>query len=245
MSTRYVIGISGFAYKHWRGVFYPADVPQKRWLEYYSTRFPTVEVNDTFCRLPKTETVQAWHDRVPVGFHREEKANRPITHYQRLENVEEPLDLFLQRVEILRDKLGPVLYQIPPSLRKDTELLQQFLAVLPHGFQHVIEFRHPSWYGHDVFEMLDKRNVAPCVHDMKSVEPPLQATAEIAYVRFHGTEGRYPGGHSDRHLQDWAGRIRAMTDDGLSCAYIFFNNDIGGHAVLNARTMAEILHRSA
>jgi uncharacterized protein YecE (DUF72 family) len=154
VSTQFLVGTSGFSHPHWRGVFFPKGVPQTRWLDRYARSFPTVELNGTFYRLPSEKTIQAWRDTTPPGFLFAVKASRFITHIRRLENPADPLSTFLDRLALLNDKLGPVLYQLPPTMAKDLAVLEAFLRLLPPQPRHVVEFRHPSWYSDGTYDVL-------------------------------------------------------------------------------------------
>ena len=234
------MGTSGWSYNHWRGVFYPDGLPSGKWLEFYAQRFPSVELNASFYRLPTERAFQRWHDVAPGGFCFAVKASRFITHIRKLRDAEEPLGTFLRRAGILGEKLGPVLYQLPPSMRRDDGLLEAFLTLLPHGLRHVFEFRNDSWYDEGVFDLLRRHGAAFCVHDMRPLETPVVATTGFAYLRFHGTSGRYAGCYGDEELEAWAEAIRCV-GSGLKTVYAYFNNDIGGHAVGNASTLARVL----
>jgi uncharacterized protein YecE (DUF72 family) len=241
-STVYYVGTSGFSYTHWRGAFYPEKLPQARWLEHYARQFPTVEINNSFYRLPSEKTFQSWSERTPAGFLFAVKASRFITHLRRLHDVQAPLETFLSHARNLNEKLGPVLYQLPPSMGRDEGLLEAFLAILPRDLQHVIEFRRQDWYEERVYAAMRGSNVALCIHDMGQSKSPLVATADFTYVRFHGTTGRYTGNYSDEQLEDWATRIRQLaSSNNPKIVYIYFNNDIAGHAVNNARALAQLL----
>ena len=239
MCAEYHVGTSGFHYDHWRGVFYPDDVPKSQWLEFYARSFPTVELNASFYRLPAERTFEQWRERVPNGFRFAVKASRFITHIKRLRDVEEPLETFLKRAYLLEEKLGPILYQLPPSMKRDEGLLEAFLALLPAEMRHVLEFRDASWYHEAVFGLLRRCNVAFCVHDMRRSQTPVVATAEFGYLRFHGISGRYSGCYTDEELEQWAEKVRQMGR--LKTVYVYFNNDVGGHAVGNATSLAEKL----
>ncbi|MFQ5860482.1 MAG: DUF72 domain-containing protein [Dehalococcoidia bacterium] len=232
-----LIGTSGWSYAHWRGPFYPPELPQARWLEFYTQRFPTVELNNSFYRLPLSKTFQNWRTRVPQGFLFAVKASRFITHIKRLRDVAEPLETFLERARLLAEKLGPLLYQLPPGLGRDEARLSSFLALLPRDLQHVVEFRNPSWYDEGTLALLMGHNVAFCVHDMRGCATPVLATADFAYVRLHGPTGTYSGCYTKEALEEWADQVRAI-GQGLKAVYIYFNNDIGGFAVANAMSLA-------
>ena len=238
--AQYYIGTSGWVYPHWRGSFYPPALAQSEWLGFYASQFPTVEINNSFYRLPSERAFDGWRDRSPPNFRYAVKASRFITHIRRLKDVAEPLQTFLGRARRLGDKLGPVLYQLPPSMRRDDERLEGFLSLLPPGISHVVEFRHGSWLEADVFDMLRRHNVALCVFDMPGLSCPLLATADCAYIRFHGSSDMYSSRYSDAELEEWASRIGGLAR-GVKTVYIYFNNDAGGFAIENARTIRDKL----
>jgi uncharacterized protein YecE (DUF72 family) len=237
--ARYLIGTSGWHYDDWQGDFYPEKLPKKDWLAFYAGRFPTVELNNSFYHLPTESAFRNWHAATPAGFCFAVKASRYITHIKRLKDSEEPLGNFMSRAALLEDKLGPVLYQLPPGLHRDDARLEDFLTKLPGG-RHVIEFRHASWLADAVFDMLRRYRVGFCVFDMPKLKSPVVATADFAYVRFHGTGERYSGSYPDQTLADWAGSISKMAG-GLDAVYVYFNNDVSGHAVRNAMTLTDYL----
>jgi uncharacterized protein YecE (DUF72 family) len=232
------VGTSGWYYDHWKELFYPAGLAKSKWFEHYAGHFDTVEINNTFYHLPKEQSVQRWHDLAPKGFLYAVKANRYITHIKKLKDSVEPLQRFFERVGLLKHKLGPILYQLPPSLHKDLDLLDTFIKLLPKSKTAVFEFRHRSWYSDDTYNLLRKLGVGFCIHDMPGKESPRVVTADIVYIRFHGTTGRYAGSYPKSALQDWAEWLReqAKTARGI---YVYFNNDIGGHAINNAKQLRE------
>jgi uncharacterized protein YecE (DUF72 family) len=233
MSGRIWIGTSGFTYPHWRGVLYPEGVPQRRWLEVYSGTFSAVEVNATFYRLPAESTVEGWFDRTPPDFTFAVKGSRFITHVRRLRDVDSAVDLFFSRVSVLGEKLGPVLFQLPPQLKADLGLLAAFAALLPPGRRCALEFRHQSWFTEEVYGILRGRDLALCVHDHHGTACPAVLTAGWAYLRLHGPGGRYAGMYGPEGLEGWAGKLSDWVDQGID-AYVFFNNDAGGNAVRDA-----------
>lgn len=237
---RYRIGTSGWNYKHWREVFYPPRLPARQWFSFYAGAFDTVEINATFYRMPSPETCDAWREQAPPGFCYAVKVSRFVTHIKRLRDCAEPMDNFLERARRLGEHLGPLLYQLPPSLHRDDALLAGFLELLPPGLSHVFEFRHASWFEEPVLRLLRDRGIAFCVHDHSSLRPPPVRTAPVAYVRLHGPSGRYAGNYPREQLETWAERIREL-GGGAEAVYAYFNNDIGGHAVANARELREIL----
>jgi len=240
MSTKYHIGTSGFHYDDWRGRFYPQDLPRSRWLEFYATKLDTVELNITFYRLPKESAFEHWRDVAPEGFVYAVKASRYITHIKRLRDIEESLDRFIKRAQILGNKLGTILYQLPPNMHRDDDLLESFLEKLPDSFKHTLEFRHNSWFNEAVFGLLRKHGIAFCVSDMPELEHPLTATAGFAYIRFHGPGQLYASRYTDGQMKDWAEKISELVG-GLEDVYIYFNNDVSGYAIENAGTLREYL----
>lgn len=240
MTVKYYVGTSGFTYAHWREVFYPKGVPQRKWLEFYAERFGTVEMNNPFYRLPAKATFQAWRERTPAGFVFAVKASRYITHIRRLQAAEEPVRLFVERARSLGDKLGPILYQTPSGFKMDLEVLDAFLRKLPSGLRHVMEFRDQSWHTEPVFDLLRRHKVALCVHDWHGQKVPVAAPAGFAYFRFHGPSGKYEGKYSAARLRSWATRIRSL-GSGVKTVYVYFNNDAGGHALEDAKTMEGLL----
>ncbi len=236
------VGTSGWIYKHWRGVFYPAGLPQRRWLEFYAEHFDTVEVNFSFYRLPERATFESWRRRAPPGFAFAVKGSRFITHLKQLHEPEEHVALFFERVAGLGDAVGPVLWQLPPRLRRDDARLAAFLAVLPAGFQNAIEFRHESWLAEPVFDLLSAHGVALCIPDHPHLPQALRLTAGWTYLRFHygggdhDTDGDYP----PAELEAWAGRIRRFQAEGAA-VWAYFNNDWRGYAIRNALALRELL----
>jgi len=230
------IGTSGWHYNHWKELFYPAGLPKSKWFEHYAQHFDTVEINNTFYQLPKEVSLQRWHEQAPKNFLYSVKANRYITHIKRLKDTSEALERFFDRISILKSRLGPILYQLPPSLHKDLDLLTGFIKLLPKKLPAVFEFRHDSWFSEDTFKLLNKFGAGFCVHDLSGKETPRVVTADIIYVRFHGPTGKYEGNYSKPALKNWAQWIRD-NGAGISSVFAYFNNDIGGHAVTNAKTL--------
>ena len=235
-AARVRVGCSGWQYKHWKGDFYPADLPLRGWLGYYATHFDTVEVNNSFYRLPDEGVFAAWREKSPSGFVFAVKASRFLTHMKKLKDPAEPIERLFSRATELRVKLGPVLYQLPRQMPKNLDRLAAFVDLLPQG-KHAIEFRHTSWYDAEVFQLLRKRGVALCLHDMPDSRSPREVTAGFTYVRFHGTTGRYNGAYPAEVLDEWARWLRSIAMP----AYVYFNNDIGGHAPRDAAALAAAL----
>ncbi|MBI2955408.1 MAG: DUF72 domain-containing protein [Chloroflexi bacterium] len=236
----FLVGTSGWHYDHWRDRFYPPGLAKSRWLQFYAQFFPTVELNASFYRLPTEKAFANWRATAPPGFRFAVKASRTITHYRRLIDVAEPLANFFGRARILGDRLGPILYQLPPALHRDDERLDRFLALLPQDLQHAVEFRHPTWLVDEVFAILRKHDVAFCVVSMPNFACPVVATASFCYVRFHGSQAKYASCYTDEELEEWAARLRSLAD-GNRTVYAYFNNDAEAHAVHNAQTLNEKL----
>jgi len=240
------VGCSGWNYKSWRGRFYPPDLPVARWLEYYATRFDTVEINNSFYRLPDRSTFASWRTQVPSAFLFAVKGSRFLTHMKRLLDPDEPIQRLFSSVYGLGRRLGPVLYQLPPTLAIDLPRLDRFLQALPRSSSgprlHVVEFRHPSWYVADTFELLTRRRVTLCVHDKlgSAINEPM--VGPCVYVRFHGTSGRYHGSYSRRQLDRWA-HVLAEQIHGGRRVFAYFNNDPEAVATANALTLREMLER--
>jgi uncharacterized protein YecE (DUF72 family) len=209
-------------------------------LAYYAREFDTVEINNTFYHLPQEQTLKKWRALAPAGFLFAVKANRYITHIKKLKDTKEELQLFFERVELLKNHLGPILYQLPPSLRKNLDTLGTFLALLPKKHKAVFEFRNESWYDNDTFKLLDDFNAGFCIHDLSGVLTPKVITGNVIYIRFHGTSGRYAGNYSKPVLSKWAKWIKENCGS-VTAVYAYFNNDVLGHAVANARTLKSLI----
>jgi uncharacterized protein YecE (DUF72 family) len=240
---RAFIGCSGWEYKHWRGDFYPAELPRTRWFERYAAEFDTVEINNTFYRLPEERTFADWAARAPAGFTYAVKASRFLTHMKKLREPEEPLDRLFSRMQALGRHLGPVLYQLPPGWKLDRGRLEHFLQALPNGSRHVMEFRDPTWYADDVLEMLERRGVSLCLHDMPGSATGRHRVGPFVYVRFHGVSGQYSGAYSRRRLESWTAWLQTARRTGAD-VYAYFNNDVGGHAPRDAVRLRRLMEES-
>lgn len=234
------IGASGWSYRHWRERFYPPNVRPAGQLTYYATRFDTVELNGVFYRLPTEAAVRAWAVQTPPGFRFAWKASKYITHAKKLKDVGEALALMATRTALLGDKLGPILFQLPPQLPRDDGRLAAFLRRLAPGQNHAVEFRHPSWHEPPILRQLADHDVALCVSDHHDAPAPWEATASFVYVRGHGPGGRYAGRYDGAELRAWADRIGAWRDEGRA-AWVYFDNDIGAAAPADAERLAAIL----
>jgi uncharacterized protein YecE (DUF72 family) len=235
------VGCSGWNYEHWRnGVFYPPRLPPRRWLEFYAQHFDTVEINATFYRLPRESAVANWVRESPPDFLFAVKMSRYVTHIKRLRDLPPSLELFYGRIRPLAEspKMGPVLWQLPGTFRRDDERLADALAQLPPG-RHCFEFRHESWFVDEVYELLRSSRAALVIGDAPT--RPFQAlelTADWTFIRFHhGTRGR-SSNYSDRELEEWAQRIEPWAARGD--VYAFFNNDRNGYAPRNARLLKKL-----
>ena len=236
------VGCSGWVYKHWRGILYPEGLPQRRWFERYAEEFDTVEINASFYRVPLGSTFEGWRDKAPPDFRYAVKVNRFVTHMKKLLDCEEEVDRFISLARQLGDKLGPLLYQLPPSLHRNLERLDAFLGHLPGDLEHVVEFRHKSWYDEEVLAALDKHHVGFVTHDMKGLVSPRWASGKAAYVRFHGAGGKYWGRYSDDALLEWTDWVLEQASVGRS-VWCYFNNDIHGHAIDDARTLKSMVRQ--
>lgn len=244
------IGCSGWNYKSWRGAFYPPELAASQWLRYYASAFDTVELNNTFYRLPEAGTFAAWRRHMPPGFVVAVKASRFLTHIKRLKDPAEPIERLFSRARALGPRLGPVLYQLPPNFfRNDVNVarLEIFLGALPRRVNrrivhHVFEFRHRSWYVDDTYALLAKHNATMCLHDKRgsAIFEPL--VGPIVYVRFHGTSGHYAGSYPDDRLAHWAGRLARQWREGHP-VFAYFNNDPGAVATENAQTLRRLVLR--
>jgi uncharacterized protein YecE (DUF72 family) len=233
------VGTSGYQYDDWRGRFYPVELPTAEWLSFYARHFATVEINNTFYNLPARHVFERWAAGVPAGFRFALKLSRYATHFKRLLDPAQPLAAFLARAEPMGAKLGPILVQLPPRWKVDPPRLDGFLAAAPRRHRWVIEVRDASWLVDAVYTVLAHHGAALCVHDLLPRHPRV-ATADFAYLRFHGTTAKYAGGYSPQHLTARAREIRAELADGRD-VYVYFNNDLEGHAVADARTLVRLL----
>ncbi|MZD55021.1 DUF72 domain-containing protein [Streptomyces sp. SID5606] len=234
------VGTSGWQYRDWREAFYPPGLPVRRWLERYTDVFPTVEINNAFYRLPARETFEAWRERVPPDFVVAVKASRYLTHVKRLRDPAEPVERLMSHAAGPGDRLGPVLLQLPPTLRADPGLLDACLARFPSGTRVAVEPRHDSWWTPEVREVLTSRGAALCWADVRARPvTPLWRTADWGYVRFH--EGRatpWPR-YGRRSLSTWSDRITSTWSRDQD-VYAYFNNDQHAAAVADARTFARL-----
>src|SRR3954469_23706107 len=238
------VGTSGWQYKDWRDLVYPAGTPTRLWLEETTRLFATVEVNNAFYRLPSRETFESWRDRVPPDFVVAVKASRYLTHIKRLKDPEEPVHRLMTHAEGLGDRLGPVLLQLPPTLRADPALLDACLACFPSGTRVAVEPRHDSWWTPETLEVLESRGAALCWADVQARPvTPLRRTADWGYVRFHQGRAQPWPRYGRRSLDTWVDRIATTWSDAHD-VYAYFNNDPGGAAVADAVTFGRAATRA-
>lgn len=234
------IGTSGWVYKHWMGIFYPPRMPGPDQLPFYAERFSTVEVNFSFYRLPERSVFEGWRERTPDNFLFAVKGSRYLTHIKKLKEPEEPLQRLMDRASGLGEKLGPVLFQLPPTWPKDLDRLRGLLAALRafSGQRFTLELRHQSWLCADVYDLLQDVGVALCLPVSPTVPLDVRLTADWTYIRMHS--GRWGTGYTDDELVGWAQRISGYRREGAD-TYVYFNNDPGGHALRDAERLRDLL----
>ncbi|GAB4364130.1 MAG: DUF72 domain-containing protein [Methylohalobius crimeensis] len=236
------IGTSGWHYDHWRGPFYPQELASEDFLAYYHERFDTVELNNTFYRLPSPRTFESWRHSVGDDFIFSVKASRYITHLKKLKDPRPPLAHFFENLAPLTEKVGVILFQLPPRWRMNLERLQGFLEALPSDFRYTFEFRDPSWFDDRIYRLLAEFNAAFCIYDLDGKLSPKEVTANFVYIRLHGPDGPYQGKYDTRTLCGWAGAISAWVAEGKE-VYCYFDNDQAGYAVENALELKRMLQR--
>jgi uncharacterized protein YecE (DUF72 family) len=230
---RILVGTSGYNYPEWKGAFYPAALPASKMLPYYAERFPTVEVNYTFYRLPNSKTVHGWAAATPPSFTFALKASQRITHFQRLRDVEESVRFFCNMARLLEAKLGPLLFQLPPSFRKDAARLAGVLELIPADLRAAFEFRHPTWFDDEVYGLLRGKNAALCIVDHEDGATPAVATADWGYFRLRAVE------YSAEDLARWAKSIRDLFGSGG--AFVYFKHEDGATGPPLARKLIDLL----
>ena len=234
------IGTSGWNYKHWKGNFYPEGIPQKKWLEYYITKFSTVELNNTFYRLPLVSTFKKWHDSTPENFLFSVKASRFITHIKRLNEPEEPVDKFISSAKNLKTKLGPVLFQLPPGFKYDPERLECLLKILPPKLRYTFEFRNSTWWNDETYQLLRRYNSAFCIFELGEIISTKEVTADFVYIRLHGPSGRYSGDYDKHTIKEWADLFNQWKKEDKDI-FCYFDNDERGFAAKNALDLKEMV----
>ncbi|KKS03706.1 hypothetical protein A2W70_00455 [Candidatus Curtissbacteria bacterium RIFCSPLOWO2_02_41_11] len=259
MSSRVYVGTSGWVYSDWKGAFYPQDLPQKKWLEYYSQHFKTVEVNSTFYHQMKPATFENWAKSVPEEFTFALKGSRFITHIKRLKPDRISVESFIESSKCLGDKLGPVLWQLPPRFKADEKRLEALLvqsSTRPRPSRDEVgkfkvksgksamlafEFRDPSWFDGSIYQVLRKYNAALVIAESGGHWPCEEViTADFTYIRFHGEGGSYATSYTADELKIWAKKIKKWQKAGID-VYAYFNNDVGGFAVDNAKMLIDLI----
>ncbi len=234
----YYLGTSGYSYQHWKQRFYPKDLPQNEWLEYYAKYFLTVEINSSFYRFPYPNVLKAWYNKTPKDFLITLKANRSITHIKRLRNVKRLLNNFYSLADLLKEKLGCILFQLPPNFKIDTKILKNFLEMLPNKYENVVEFRNNSWFCNEVYELLKQYNIIFCIVNSPSISTRFIKTSNTSYIRFHGLKSLYSSNYSDKELKDYAEKIKNLK---AKKVYAYFNNDFNTYAVKNCLKLKSLL----
>lgn len=233
------IGTSGWHYKHWVGKFYPGKTPASRMLAYYTTLFETVEINNSFYRLPSEDALEQWRESTPAKFLFAMKASRFLTHMKKLKDPEPGLANFMPRADILGRKLGPILFQLPPWWDCNAERLEGFLEALPRRHRYSFEMRNAGWHNLEIYRLLRKHSAAFCIFEIAGFQSTQEITANFTYVRLHGPGGAYQGSYSRETLLEWASRIRGWRKD-LRDIYVYFDNDQEAFAARNALTLKEL-----
>lgn len=240
MTGKVYVGTSGWHYKHWLGNWYPEGTRASDQFAYYKKHFKTVEINNSFYRLPTMKTFSAWREAAPRGFLYSVKASRYITHMRKLKEPKQSMKAFMTNVAVLKEKLGPILFQLPPSWNVNTERLAEFLQALPTKHRYAFEFRNASWYTDEVYAMLNEHDCAFCIYELAGHLAPPEITASFVYVRLHGPGEKYQGSYSDQALRNWAKKCRECTGAGKD-VFVYFDNDQAGYAAINAQRLREIL----
>jgi uncharacterized protein YecE (DUF72 family) len=246
MAGRAHVGCSGWNYKDWRGIVYPQKLPQRSWFEHYATLFDTVEINNTFYRLPPPSTADAWGAQAPPGFVYALKLGQFGSHRMKLKDAASWLPNHVDRALRLGDALGPTLVQLPPRWRRNAERLDEFLSVAPKDMRWAVELREESWLHHEVFDVLRRHGAALCIHDLLA-DHPWELTTDWTYIRFHGPKAlelKYWGRYGGDLLAPVAERLQRFIDAGCD-VYAYFNNDNEGFAVEDARWLRERLRETA
>lgn len=239
------IGTSGWHYEHWRNTFYPPRLPSSSRLGFYAEQLDCVEINSTFYRLPSKKTVMRWLAETPANFRFTLKASRYISHQKKLKDCGEPLARLVELAECFGEKLGPVLFQLPPHWQLNTSRLTEFLNLLPTHLRYAMEFRDPSWHCRTARDLLTERGIACCQYDLEGVLAPFPVSGNLVYLRLHGPGPEaYCGSYGEPALEHWAARLREWQAMG-SETWVFFNNDQAGYAPANAQRLRQLYNRMA
>jgi uncharacterized protein YecE (DUF72 family) len=234
------IGTSGWHYKHWVGSFYPPKTSASKMLGLYIQCFDTVELNNSFYRLPPEKGLANWRDSTPPDFRFAVKGSRFITHMKKLKDPEVALERFFERADILNGKLGTVLWQLPPQWELNLERFEHFLEAIPKHYRHAFEFRNATWHTPEVYRLPTRHGAAFCPFDLDGYQSPVEVTTDFAYIRLHGPGAKYQGSYSDETLAGWTNRIKQWIGE-LRAVYVYFDNDQAGFAPHNALRLREML----
>jgi uncharacterized protein YecE (DUF72 family) len=237
---RLFVGTSGWIYKGWAGSFYPEGLAAREHLSYYASQFNTVEINASFYRLPSENMARGWRERAPEGFIYAVKGSRFITHMKKLNVERKSIDIFFERAALVKEHLGPILWQLPPNLHYDPPRLDKFLSMLPKKFRYAVEFRHPSWIRTETFDVLRGRNAAHVHLSSMAMPMDLTVTTDFIYIRFHGLQGGFAHDYAQSELKPWAEHCGAALRE-RRAVYAYFNNDANTRAPGNATTLREMI----
>lgn len=238
------ISTSGWNYKHWIGTFYPAQMTNTwKQLDFFVQHFSTVELNNSFYKMPSRTAFEAWKTMTPPDFIFAVKAGRFLTHMKKLKDAKLPVERFFERAYGLGEKLGPVLFQLPPTWNVNIERFADFLKVLPEHQRYVFEFRNGSWYNEEIYSLLRNHNCAFCIYELDGHMSPMLVTADFVYIRLHGPGGKYQGSYDDAALTKWSARIKKWLTEGKD-VYLYFDNDQEAYAVFNARKLNQLVKGS-
>ena len=242
MDNQYFLGCSGFYYNHWKGTFYPEKLPKTKWLQYYADHFNTLEVNNTFYRFPSESLLLGWYRKTPANFRFFLKANRAITHTRKFHNTEQTTASFYKLAYLLKEKLLGVLFQLPPFMHKNLDLLEKIASQVDVGTTNVVEFRHQSWWDREVYDLMQKHGLVFCTVSASQLPETLVKTASEVYVRFHGKDGWYQHNYPQQELEEWARKIQQQNARRVFC---YFNNDFNANATKNCQTLKKLLEETA
>lgn len=239
MKKKFYLGCSGWFYWHWLGRFYPEDLKPNGWLDYYTKRFNSVEVNSTFYHFPKESMVKNWRKKSPNDFKFTLKANRFITHIKKFKGVRKQIKDFYKTAALLEEKLGCILFQLPPSLHFNEKKLEEICSELNADFDNVIEFRHNSWFENEkTFEILKENKIGYCIVSAPGIDEVVKETSKNAYVRFHGKHGWFMSSYPNRELKEWAERMKRFKAKNV---WAYFNNDFNAYAPKNCLCLKKLL----
>ena len=235
-------GTSGWSYDHWSGSFYPDGLPHKDWLVYYARHLHSLEINNSFYHLPDKKVLQQWYETVPDNFVFTAKASRYITHMKKLKDPKTSVAAFFDRISVLDDKLGPIIFQLPPHWGFNPQRLEEFLCILSTDYRYAFEFRDHSWHNSQTLDLLKKYNAAFCIYELDGFLSERDVTTDFVYVRLHGPNGAYQGCYDSRTLAGWAGAFSTWSAQGRDI-YCYFDNDEEGYAARNALTLQSMLEK--